>query len=133
MNDESGIVNQYNWFQDRSSSGKPEDVDQLIVLALDHTLARLGLRPWNIPRGEIVYTHDMLGPLTSTLYSNRSTYAQCVEMGRRGPVRIESMFPLGQSGTILLDFETGKPVFDPNFFSMKPYFDTFSHRPFPLF
>ncbi|MBN2534591.1 MAG: penicillin acylase family protein [Spirochaetales bacterium] len=133
MNDESGIINQYNWFQDRSGTGKPTDVDQLIVLALDNTLAQLGPCPWNIPRGEIVYTHDLLGPLTSTPYSNRGTYAQCIEMGRRGPVRIESMFPLGQSGTILLDFETGAPVFDPNFFSMKPYFDTYTHRPFPLF
>lgn len=133
MNDESGIINQNNWFQDRSGTGKPTDADQLIILALDNTLAQLGSGPWNVPRGEIVYTHDMLGPLTSTLYSNRSTYAQCVEMGRKGPERIESMFPLGQSGNILLDFATGTPVFDPHFFSMKPYFDSFTHRPFPLF
>jgi penicillin amidase len=133
MNDESGIINQYNWFQDSLDTGKPTDIDLIIVQALDNTLAQLGPGPWNVERGEIVYTHDLLGPLTSTPYSNRSTYAQCVEMGRRGPVRIESMFPLGQSGTILLDFETGAPVFDPHFFSMKPYFDTFTHRPFPLF
>jgi penicillin amidase len=47
-------------------------------------------------------------------------------------VRIESMFPLGESGH--MDFNgTMLPTMDPNFFSMVPVYDTFMPRPFPLF
>jgi hypothetical protein len=42
------------------------------------------------------------------------------------------MFPLGQSGTILGD-PPGVPVFDAHFLTMAPFFDDFSHMPFPLF
>jgi hypothetical protein len=42
------------------------------------------------------------------------------------------MFPLGQSGTILMDAQ-GAPVFDENFFSMAPVYDAFAPRDFPLF
>ena len=42
------------------------------------------------------------------------------------------MFPLGESGNILMG-PGGAPLFDPNFFSMTPYFDTFQPREFPLF
>jgi penicillin amidase len=40
------------------------------------------------------------------------------------------MFPLGESGTILMD-DAGHPVFDPNYFSMSPVYDGFQHREFP--
>lgn len=67
-----------------------------------------------------------------TPFASRSTYAQIVELGPEGPVRIESMFPLGQSGTILMS-EQGAPVFDRHFFSMTEIYDDFLHRPFPTF
>jgi hypothetical protein len=73
----------------------------------------------------------MLGQIHTTPFASRSTYAHCVELDTEGPVRIESMFPLGQSGTILMDGQ-GDPVFDPHFFSMTPEFDGFSPRPFAL-
>ncbi len=95
-------------------------------------LANLGNRPYMVSRGYIRYVHPMLGEIHTTPFSSRSTYAHVVEYGPEGPVRIESMFPLGESGTILMD-ETGAPIFDPNFFSMAPLFDTFTHRTFPLF
>jgi len=89
----------------------------------------LGDRPWGIDaRGEITYYHDLLGPVHTTPLSQRSTYAHIVEVGHAGPSRIESMFPLGESGTIL-----GGPSFDPHFFSMTPEFDSFEPRDFPLF
>ncbi len=49
-----------------------------------------------------------------------------------GPVRIESMFPLGESGATYYN-GTLTPTFDPNFFSMTPAYDPFMPRPFPLF
>jgi len=49
-----------------------------------------------------------------------------------GPLRIESMFPLGESGAMFYN-GTLSPSFDPNFFSMVPAFDSFMPRPFPLF
>jgi penicillin amidase len=127
----SGVVNNYDWFQDRSGSGKPTTADEIIVLALDNVLFALGSPPWNVLRGVISYSHPMLGTLETTPFAVRSTYAQCVEIGHKGPVRIESMFPLGESGNI--DISTGVPVFDENFFSMKPLYDFFTHRTFPLF
>ena len=129
----AGVPVLYNWWQDPSHSGLPTDPQQLIVLALDMTMQQLGAPPYNQPRGVISYRHDLLGLLpVATPYSDRSTYAQCVELGPTGPVRIESMFPLGESGFIGTSAQ-GAPVFDPNFFSMTPVFDPFTPRPFPLF
>ena len=122
----------YNWFQDRSNSGKPTDPDGIIVQALDNVLAKLGPRPWGEARGYIRFKHAMLGEIHATPFSDRSTYAHVVEYGPNGPVRIESMFPLGESGTILMD-KYGAPQYDPNFFSMAPVFDAFAPRPYPLF
>ncbi len=128
----SGIVNTYNWFQDTSGQGLPTDPQQLIVLALDQALNQLGAGPWNQPRGTIDFTDDFLGVIHQAPYSNRSTYAHCVEFDSTGPTRIESMFPLGESGFVGLD-ASGKPSFDPNFLSMAPVYDPFTPRPFPLF
>ncbi len=122
----------YDWFQDQSGSGKPTTADGIIVQALDNVLAQLGPRPWGKARGFIRFKHDILGEVHATPYANRSTYAHVVEFGPSGPVRIESMFPLGESGTILMD-QFGAPKYDPNFFSMAPVFDAFAPRPFPLF
>lgn len=128
----SGIVNSYDWFQDTSNSGKPTTAEEITVLALDNVLATLGERPWDVERGTIAHKHDLLGLQTTTPYFSRATYDQCVEVGRHGPVRIESMFAIGESGTILGDPLTG-PEFDQNFFSMKGIFDSFAYRNFPLF
>ena len=128
----SGVVNLYNWFLDPSGSGLPTDPQQLIVLALDLTMQQLGAPPYNTPRGVITFSHQLLGPLHTMPFSNRSTYVHCVEFGPSGPERIESMFPLGESGNITMGSQ-GQPVFDPNFFSMAPYYDTWTTRNFPLF
>ncbi len=120
-----------NWFADRSGSGKPTTAEGIIVAALDSVLATLGPRPWNRERGLIRYRHPLLGELSTTPFASRSTFAQVVEYASSGPVRLETMIPLGQSGTIL-GTPPGPPQFDPHFFSMKPIFDAFTPRPFPL-
>ena len=128
----TSITNLYNWFENKTDPSAPQTANSIIVAAVDKTLTELGEQPWGTAkRGQITYTHEMLGPLHALPTSSRSTYAHCVEMGAKGPVRIESMLPLGQSGTILMD-ATGKPLFDPNFFSMSPVYDSFQHRQFPL-
>lgn len=43
-------------------------------------------------------------------FASRSTYAHCVEYDLRGPVRIKSMFPLGESGDVQMG-SGGTPVF----------------------
>ncbi len=131
--DESGIKNNYDWFQNADTSA-PDTADEIIVAALDEVLAELGpTRPWGTnARGLIPFEHTFLGTLYAMPFSSRSTYAHCVEYGENGPVRIESMFPLGESGNILMG-QGGIPVFDPNFYSMTGIFDDFSYRPFPLF
>ena len=65
-------------------------------------------------------------------FSSRSTYAHVLEYGADGPLRIESMFPLGESGGFYYQ-GTFVPIIDPNFFSMAPVYDPFMPRPFPLF
>lgn len=132
--EQSGIVNNYDWFQDVSD---PQNIihytaNEIIIAALDAALAELGARPWGTgTRGIIQYRHQFLGIVHTTPLASRSTYAHCVEMGHNGPYRIESMFPLGESGTILL--KNNAPVFDENFFSMAPLYDAFTPRDFPLF
>jgi len=133
----------YDWFQDKSGSGKPTTAEGLIILALDNVIADMGLGPYEVPRGYIWYSHPLLseldppiGPIFedfhATPFSSRSTYAHVVELDETGPIRIESMLPLGESGMIWFN-GTFAPVFDPNFFSMTPFFDTFTPRTFPLF
>jgi len=135
--DAASIVNTYDWFQNAGS-----DVDtseEIILAALDNVLAELGAQPWGIDlRGVIEFNHDlfsqeplMLNPLHTMPFASRSTYAHCVEMGASGPWRIESMFPLGESGNILADAQ-GMPVFDDNFYSMTGLFDVLEHRNFPV-
>jgi penicillin amidase len=127
----------YNWFQDKSGSGKPTTPEEIIVQALDNVIADMGLGPYNTPRGYIIYNHELFGQpffgeIWRTPLSNRSTYAQVVEFDMNGPLRIESMFPLGESGEVLPD-QYGQAMFNPHFFSMIPVYDPFLHRPFPLF
>jgi hypothetical protein len=57
-----------------------------------------------------------------------------------GPIRIESMFPLGESGALYYTgiYDPTSPILtnpapDDNFYSMVPAFDSFTPRPFPLF
>ena len=128
----SGIVNRYDWFSNLSDPAAPQTAPDTIVAALDATLSNLGERPWRVgQRDEIILEHDLLGEVHSLPYSSRSTFAHIVEFAPEGPVRVESMFLLGESGTILMD-DMGAPVFDDNFFSMAPIYDTFAHRAFPV-
>ena len=133
----------YDWFQDKLGSGKPTTAEGIIVLALDNVITSMGLGPYNAPRGAIVFGHDLLGALDPLLGSNfgrlhsmpfseRSTYAHVVEYGEDGPLHIESMFPLGESGAFYFN-GTFAPTVDPNFFSMVPVYDPFMPRSFPLF
>ena len=130
----------YDWFQDKAGTGtKPTGAEAIIVRALDNVIEHAGLGPYNEPRGTISYEHGVLGfvPILGdiydqTPYSRRSTYAHVVEYDMNGPIKIESMFPLGESGAMYYN-GTLSPSFDPNFFSMVPVFDPFMPRPFPLF
>ncbi len=133
----TALTNNYNWFRNLSDSSAPQTADAVIVTALDNVIAQLGPQPWGIgARGEIPFTHPVLANIDAGVVhtmpaSSRSTYAQCVEMGLSGPVRIESMFPLGESGMV-----NGNVInwsLDPNFLSMTDVYDGFVHRPFPLF
>ncbi|MCP4692091.1 MAG: penicillin acylase family protein, partial [Desulfobacterales bacterium] len=130
----TSITNLYDWFSNPADPDAPQTAEAIIIQALDATLTTLGEQPWGVgKRGMMVYSHEMIGPLHSLPTSSRSTYAQCVEMGAAGPVRVESMLPVGQSGNIMINIFTDPPtpVFDPNFFSMAPVYDPFAHRDFP--
>jgi penicillin amidase len=127
----SDIDNNYNWFTNPGDG--PSSRDRIIVAALDNALDYLGERPWGVgQRGLITYRHPMLGAVWQSPFASRSTYAHVVEMGPEGPVRIESMFPLGESGHISA-MPDGTPVFDPHFLSMTDVYDAFEPREFPLF
>ena len=132
---DGALETNYDWF----TSPDPEaaqDFESIVRQALDESLAALGERPWGTnARGTINYFHPFLPgtPIHTTPYSSRSTYAHCVEMGGQGPLRIESMFPLGESGFARIDLTS------PNLFSfgekslaMAPFYDFFRHREFIL-
>lgn len=133
---ETTLQNNYDWFTNLLDESAPQTADAIIVAALDDALTNLGAQPWGInQRGEILYYHPLpifTEPVWRTPMGSRSTFAQCIEFGASGPIRIQSMFPLGQSGRITAS-ETGVPQFHPMFFSMTPYFDAFAPRDFPLF
>jgi len=125
----SAITNTYPLWFTNTDPAAPQTPDEIIVQALNNVLGTL---PSGIgKRGLITYSHSLIGTVHAGPFSSRSTYAHCVKYNRSGPVRIESMFPLGESGTIL--GAPPYPVFDANFFSMTPVFDPFEPRPFPLF
>lgn len=127
-----GVSNYYNWFQNADPLA-PQTADAIIVKALDNTLAALGARPWGVgARGVIPYNHAMLGNVHNMPFSSRSTYAHAIEYGGSGPVKIQSMFPLGESGNISVG-GGGAPVFDTNFYTMTGVYDGFVYRDFPLF
>ena len=134
--DDASLVKQYDWFQNLADPEAPQTADEIIVAALDAVLVELPLndRPWGADqRGEIEFNHRMFNaPVHTIPFASRSTYAHVVEMADYGQSRIESMFPLGQSGTILLDGNLERE-FDDHFFSMTEVFDDFSHREFPVF
>lgn len=140
---DAALPTYYDWFSDRLGSGKPTTADEIIVLALENVVDSMGLGPYGAERGTIVFGHSLLGALDPVLGSNfgsihsmpfseRSTYAHCVEYGADGPLRIESMFPLGESGAFYFN-GTFAPSVDPHMFTMAPVYDPFMPRPFPLF
>ncbi len=129
----------WDWFQDVLATGKPTTAEGIIVQALDNVIADIGLGPYNVPRGYDTYGHALLGALDpafkavhATPKAARSAYAHVVEFGEDGPVRIESMFQLGESGAMYFN-GTLTPTFDPNNFSMAPFYDSWTLRSFPLF
>jgi penicillin amidase len=130
----------YDWFQDAAGTGdKPVGAEAIIIRALDNVIEHEGLGPYNVPRGVDAYGHALLGALDpafnaihTTPKAARSAYAHVVEYGENGPVRIESMFQLGQSGAMYYN-GTLTPTFDPNCFTMAPFYDTWMPRTFPLF
>ncbi|HIA26842.1 MAG TPA: penicillin acylase family protein [Planctomycetes bacterium] len=130
--DSSPMPNHIDWFRNLGTGSKPENPQELVLLALDLALADLGDRPWNQERETIDFNHEFLGQVWSTPFLNRSTYAQVIEIDGQGPLRIESMIPLGESGAIYSGAR-GEPVFDEHFFSFTDIFDSFAPRPFPTF
>ncbi|TSA48099.1 MAG: penicillin acylase family protein [Deltaproteobacteria bacterium] len=128
-----GIDNYYNWFQNKLDPTAPQTANAIIVKALDNTLATLGARPWGTnKRGVETFNHAMLGKVWEMPLSSRSTYAHIIEYASSGPIKIQSMFPLGESGNISAG-AGGAPVFDAHFFTMTDVFDGFVYRDFPLF
>lgn len=135
LNYPNSLTNNYNWFQNLSDPDAPQDADSIIVAALDNVLAGWSALPSEtFERGFITYDHDLIGEVWKTPQASRSTYAHCVMYGHNGPVRIESMFPLGESGQLWIDpANPTVPILDDNFRSMTPEFDGFAPREFPLF
>jgi penicillin amidase len=134
LNPDAGISNNHSWFDNVGTPESVETAEGIIVTALDNALDNLGGRSWGVnERGTIEFKHELLDKVVHTMpFASRSTYAHCVEMGDDGPKRMESMFPLGQSGTILAG-PNGDPQFDEHFFSMTGVYDPFTHRDFPTF
>jgi penicillin amidase len=130
-----GVNNYYDWFTNADLTA-PQTANAIIVKALDNTIVTLGVQPWGTNKRSVIpYNHAMLGKVWEMPFSSRSTYAHTVEYAGTGPVKIQSMFPLGESGNI-----SGAPPaapaasdFNAHFFSMTSVYDGFVYRDFPLF
>jgi len=127
------VTNYYNWFTNADLTA-PQTANAIIVKALDNTtLTSLGAKPWGTDkRAVITYSHALLGKVSEMPFSSRSTYAHTVEYASTGPVKIQSMFPLGESGDIS-GTPPVAPAFNAHFFTMKSVYDGFVYRDFPLF
>lgn len=133
-----GLNNSYDWYTNLEDAQAAQTSEAIILETLDELLTELGPRPWGTnARGTINYNHVLFGDIsalgvtTPSPAAKRSTYAHAVEYDSNGPVRIDTMLQLGQSGTI-----TGSalaPVFDPNTLSTKEDFDNWQYWAFPLF
>ncbi|MDJ0842036.1 MAG: penicillin acylase family protein [Acidobacteriota bacterium] len=125
-----------HWPRNLQNPSAPQTLEAIIDLSLMEVLGELGDQPWGIDgRGTLEYPHPLLGTFfEGTPWGARSTYAHCVEYDEKGPVRIESVFPVGQDGTLILG-QGGQPTpAKPTcYFGMKDLYDNFILRPFPLF
>jgi penicillin amidase len=75
---------------------------------------------------------EFRGLLYQIPFSSRSTYAHVLEYGAAGPLKIKSMFPLGETGNIRTG-AGGLPALDAKYFALTPAYDNFVYRDFPLF
>lgn len=126
------VTNYYNWFTNADLTA-PQTANAIIVKALDNTLTTLGAKPWGTDKRTIIaYNHALLGKVSEMPFSSRSTYAHTVEYASTGPVKIQSMFPLGESGDVS-GAPPAAPAFNAHFFTMKSVYDGFVYRDFPLF
>jgi penicillin amidase len=109
----------------------------VLSASFDQALAQLAAEKgpdpsaWTAPRGEIVFSHPLLGRLAGVPRSNRATYGQIVHL-KTPRLESESIFTLGQSGHIGVG-PGFSPVFDPHYFDQVPLYRAFEYKPMPLY
>jgi hypothetical protein len=86
---------------------------------------------WTAPRGEIVFSHPILGTLASIPRSNRATYGQIVHL-KTPHLESESIFTLGQSGHIGVG-PGFSPVPDAHYLDQNLLYRNFEYKPMPLY
>ena len=126
--EDSGHPHQYNWFINLKDPDAPQTSDEVILAALDATIASGFQDVRNIYR----HSHALLGIIYTPWYFNRSVYTQAVEFDSEGPVRILSQQIMGQSGEIQMGAD-GEPVYSEHFWSSRDDFEAYILREFPLF
>jgi len=126
----SGVPPSRDYFNGR----KPNAV---ISVTFDEVLAILaaakGDEPaaWTGPRGDIVFSHPILGTVGSIPTSNRATYAQIIVLSRP-KLHGESILTLGQSGFIQFVPPSGFTL-DPHFGDQLELYRGFHYKPMRLF
>ena len=83
------------------------------------------------PRGDIVFSHPILGTVGSIPTSNRATYAQIIVLSRP-KLHGESILTLGQSGFIQFVPPSGFTL-DPHFGDQLELYRGFHYKPMRLF
>jgi penicillin amidase len=110
-----------------------EDPNVIISRAFDQALTALGPNPaaWSaVPRGNITFTHPLIGAVGSIPNSNRSTYGQIILL-TQPEIQSENIFTLGQSGFIRLVPPSGFAL-DSNFRDQLDIFRLFQYKPMLL-
>ena len=126
----SGVPPSRDYFNGRDPSA-------VISVTFDEVLAILaaakGDEPatWTGPRGDIVFSHPILGTVGGIPNSNRATYAQIIVLSRP-KLHGESILTLGQSGFIQFVPPSGFAL-DPHFKDQLELYREFHYKPMRLF
>ncbi len=126
----SGVPPSRDYFNGRDPSA-------LISVTFDEVLATLAAAhgddpaAWTGPRGDIVFSHPIIGTVGSIPNSNRATYAQIIVLSRP-KLHGESILTLGQSGFIQFLPPSGFAL-DPHFKDQLELYREFQYKPMRLF
>ena len=131
----SSIPPSRNYFDNISSLGVIETVDDIVVKSMKETIDKLtaqfgtsDMSQWITPRPKTIVKHPLIGVIMTFPTQNSGTYSFIAELKPKG-IEGMSRWPYGSSGFIGMD-DSGKPVYDnPHLFDMLGLYEGYDYQP----